>query len=158
MSKFTKLVVIFLSFIANVCHADVSSGGSFELLKPFSFANNVVFAEPAEEGTVYLSCDTEKLNLSYNTGKYNEALQPIVALISVLKNGDQYLNQVNENFDADILFQILTDKEVKEVIVITDKTNDVFSNYGLSKDLMEMGGACQNTTTVSINQYFPTKG
>lgn len=158
MNKFIALAVIAFGLITNACFASVSNTGSFELLKPFSFANNVVFAEPAEEGTVYLSCDTEKLNLSYNTGKYNEPLQPIVALISVLKNGDQYLNQVNENFDADIFFQILTDKEVKEVIIITDKTNDVFSNYGLSKDLMEMGGACQNTNTVSINQYFPAKG
>lgn len=146
-------LIVFLSFNAFALPG-VFHPGNLQLDIAHSSPSKFVFRQQGEDGTTFVSCDGEQFSILHSVDGYGGKMEKVTAFVSVLNNGANYLNKVDKDFDINILYQILNDKDVHEVIVITDEGEDSFINHGISQDLYELGGTCQNS---KLNQNFVTK-
>lgn len=147
------IIALFAMFISFNTMALGVQTGTFQLDLRHSGGGQVVFKEVGEDGVTYLSCDDKQFSLLHSVDGYGGKMQPVTSLVTVLKNGDNYLNKVDKDFDITTLFLILNDKDVESIMVITSEGEDTITNNGVSQDLFELGGRCQRTP---INQSYTT--
>lgn len=148
---YVTISVIVFGLLSENCFSKELPKGNFHLSG--GNGKSVIFGEPAEEGDIFLTCNGENFNLAYRSIDSNIPKE-VLSIIGITKNGDTYLNEVNDKFTVDTLFGLLNDADMETLVFVTEDGEDSIVNYGISQDIFELGGTCQGAKYLKV---FPNR-